>query len=520
VTSTWSASFDSLNRLAAVKATSGPYSGEYGCWTYDAFGNRTLQAVSNAQFTAVSGNNCQAATDASLTTSWATYAANNWITGTNTAPGGDAYDASGDVVADGVNQYLYDAEGRICAVTNTALAGTTMTGYLYDADGARVAKGAITSWSCDPTVNGFTTTSDYVLGPGGEQMTEMDMGANNTMAWQHTNVWVGNQLMATYDKDGLHFHFTNWLGSRRAQADYAGVMEQTCASLPYGDSLNCTLSIQNPTEHHFTGKERDVESGNDYFGARYYASTMGRWLSPDWSAKVEPVPYAKIDDPQSFNLYGYVGNSPMGSIDIDGHQQQDEPKSETPAENPARETEDLREMKRYEDYKEDLARYKEAEAAARNAPRLSPAQEAQLAEQFGQLEGLALRYLSGSGGRWGSNLTRRQNYYVAQSWERLGLRTQWGGGTRSEEYIPGIGGGPMGSTYVDITMKDEETGLTVRIQTVDTDANGNPTQREQAAIGRIQKAFPKDVVLWVPKWGQARPLPPMPQRPPDTVRAR
>ncbi|HET6207769.1 MAG TPA: RHS repeat-associated core domain-containing protein, partial [Terracidiphilus sp.] len=40
-----------------------------------------------------------------------------------------------------------------------------------------------------------------------------------------------------------------------------------------------------------TGKERDSESGNDYFGARYYASTMGRFLSPDWSAKAEPVPY-------------------------------------------------------------------------------------------------------------------------------------------------------------------------------------------------------------------------------------
>jgi RHS repeat-associated protein len=41
----------------------------------------------------------------------------------------------------------------------------------------------------------------------------------------------------------------------------------------------------------FTAKERDAESGNDYFGARYYASSMGRWLSPDWSAKVVPVPY-------------------------------------------------------------------------------------------------------------------------------------------------------------------------------------------------------------------------------------
>jgi RHS repeat-associated protein len=30
----------------------------------------------------------------------------------------------------------------------------------------------------------------------------------------------------------------------------------------------------------FTGKERDTESGNDYFGARYYSSAMGRWMSP------------------------------------------------------------------------------------------------------------------------------------------------------------------------------------------------------------------------------------------------
>ena len=68
-----------------------------------------------------------------------------------------------------------------------------------------------------------------------------------------------------------------------------------------------------------TGKERDIESGNDYFGARYYASTMGRFMSPDWSAKVTPVPYAKLSDPQSLNLYAYVGNNPMTRFDPDGH---------------------------------------------------------------------------------------------------------------------------------------------------------------------------------------------------------
>jgi RHS repeat-associated protein len=52
----------------------------------------------------------------------------------------------------------------------------------------------------------------------------------------------------------------------------------------------------------FTDKELDAESGNDDFGARHYASSMGRFLSPDWSAKEEPVPYAQLDDPLSLNL--------------------------------------------------------------------------------------------------------------------------------------------------------------------------------------------------------------------------
>jgi RHS repeat-associated protein len=68
-----------------------------------------------------------------------------------------------------------------------------------------------------------------------------------------------------------------------------------------------------------TGKERDTESGNDYFDARYYSSAMGRFMSPDWSAKEDPVPYASLDDPQSLNLYSYVRNNPLTRVDADGH---------------------------------------------------------------------------------------------------------------------------------------------------------------------------------------------------------
>jgi len=69
----------------------------------------------------------------------------------------------------------------------------------------------------------------------------------------------------------------------------------------------------------YTGKERDTESGNDYFGARYYASSMGRFMSPDWSSSPEPVPYANLENPQSLNLYSYVLNNPLGRRDADGH---------------------------------------------------------------------------------------------------------------------------------------------------------------------------------------------------------
>jgi RHS repeat-associated protein len=85
---------------------------------------------------------------------------------------------------------------------------------------------------------------------------------------------------------------------------------------------DCTPSFVHSyvlTASRYTGKERDTESGNDYFGARFYSSNMGRFMSPDWSAKQEPVPYSKLDNPQSLNLYGYTLNNPLSNVDTDGH---------------------------------------------------------------------------------------------------------------------------------------------------------------------------------------------------------
>jgi RHS repeat-associated protein len=84
-------------------------------------------------------------------------------------------------------------------------------------------------------------------------------------------------------------------------------------------SSSRSFSVAFPTAYKFTGKERDAESGLDEFGARYYASTMGRFMIPDWSAAPTSVPYASLPYPQSLNLYSYVQNNPLSRTDPDGH---------------------------------------------------------------------------------------------------------------------------------------------------------------------------------------------------------
>ena len=107
--------------------------------------------------------------------------------------GAPVYDAAGNMTGDHQNTYLYNAEGRVCAVQG----GGAIIGYLYDTEGHRVAKGSLTSLSCDPSANGFSATNTYVIGPDGGEMTEVDQGA-----FVHTNVSAGGEMIATFKSDG------------------------------------------------------------------------------------------------------------------------------------------------------------------------------------------------------------------------------------------------------------------------------------------------------------------------------
>ncbi len=65
----------------------------------------------------------------------------------------------------------------------------------------------------------------------------------------------------------------------------------------------------------YTGKERDTESGLDYFGARYYGSTMGRFMSPD---PIKLTDERLLNPANTLNLYSYTANNPLKYVDPDG----------------------------------------------------------------------------------------------------------------------------------------------------------------------------------------------------------
>ena len=304
----WTYQYDNLNRLESSQGSQPGNSFTNYCWSYDNFGNRGQQMGSDETISGGGSAICTQQSGSNITYAWANYSGNsNQVAATSQAPGGVSTDAAGDVTNDGKNQYLYNANGQICAVEWSYNGMTVMTGYIYDADGQRVAKGTISSMSCDPALSHFTTQTDYVRDQSGNPLSEFTLGSNGAPVLQLTNVWANGMLIATDDSTETHFYLNDWLGTRRVETSYAGAVEQTCTSLPFGDADNCSAGIL------FTGKERDAESGNDYFGARYYASTMGRFLSPD-----HPLIDQHPENPQSWNLYAYARNNPLIMIDPNG----------------------------------------------------------------------------------------------------------------------------------------------------------------------------------------------------------
>jgi RHS repeat-associated protein len=133
-------------------------------------------------------------------------------------------------------------------------------------------------------------------------------------------VFFGGQRMARRDlvtPTGVFYYFSDHLKTASVIADSAGVIKAESDYYPWGGELKFVNADSN--HYKFTGKERDTETGLDYFGARYYSNGLGRFITPDWAARPITVAYADFSDPQTLNLYGYVRGLPTVLVDADGH---------------------------------------------------------------------------------------------------------------------------------------------------------------------------------------------------------
>jgi RHS repeat-associated protein len=196
--------------------------------------------------------------------------------------------------------------GRARCAVHSLISGA-IYGYVYDGNGDRIAKGTLSSFSCNLSSNGFAIQNAYVVGQAGEQLSEM----GGTQNWLHMNVFAGGRLVATYGGGTTYFALSDWLGTKRAETVPNGTCLSTYASLAYGDELTPNGTCPDATEHHYTDKEHDGESGNDFFLARYYSSTAGRFVSPD------PLG-GHPENPQTLNKYAYVTNAPLTLTDPTG----------------------------------------------------------------------------------------------------------------------------------------------------------------------------------------------------------
>ncbi|MBE3141939.1 MAG: choice-of-anchor D domain-containing protein, partial [Thermoplasmata archaeon] len=130
-------------------------------------------------------------------------------------------------------------------------------------------------------------------------------------------IYVGNKLIAEYSplENKYYYYTSDQINSTRIVTDDFGTVVYASAHDPYGGEQHTWINTYNPSLK-FSGKERDLESGLDYFGARYYDHSLYRFLS------VDPVISMglALSNAQRGNLYAYCGNNPINYVDIDGAQ--------------------------------------------------------------------------------------------------------------------------------------------------------------------------------------------------------
>lgn len=196
------------------------------------------------------------------------------------------HDAAGNMTNDGGQTLTYDAENRLVTAS-----GVT---YTYDGDGKRVKK---------------SSGKLYWTGTGADALTETDLSGTPTAEY----IFFNGKRIARLDLPTpvVHYYFSDHLGTHSVVTSATGAtIEQESDHYPYGGERVLTAG---PNNYKFTGKERDGESGLDYFGARYYDANVARFSTTDPSTRS-----VDLTVPGSLNRYNYALNNPLVYVDPNG----------------------------------------------------------------------------------------------------------------------------------------------------------------------------------------------------------
>ncbi len=257
--------YDELNRLKTAQENNGTSWKQ--TFLYDRFGNRTIDVVNT--------------TPGYVGPNPSIDSTRNRI-----AMGqGFNYDAAGNMTSDNVgHSYGYDAENMQVNFDNGAAR------YYYDGNNKRVKS----------ETNSGAVTTIFVYDAMGKLVAEystMSSGGSGTSYL--TGDLLGSPRIITAANQSV-----------KARHDY----------LPFGEEIGANVGgrttgqgyVGDNVRQKFTGKQRDGETGLDYFESRYYSSSLGRFTSAD-SFNGYTV------NPQSLNLYAYTQNNPLTLIDPTGH---------------------------------------------------------------------------------------------------------------------------------------------------------------------------------------------------------
>ncbi len=290
-------SYDGLGRLIA--ATGGDF--VTPAWTetygYDRYGNRT-----SVKATGTAADGTPIPLDGLPGLSYES--TSNHVTT-------DTYDAEGNVVCgqkDAVTWlgYQYDAAGRLAVVNSNcqSLSQRPLESYGYGMNRHRIA-------SKDAT----TGLYKYYVWNGEFVIAEYSQQGSN-FSWSKGYIHLGTRLLATLKlnplgAESIEFDHPDRLGTRlMSHSTSSDVQEQV--TLPFGTSIDAESS--GSTNQRFTSYDRSSVTGLDYAVNRIYEFPQGRFTQPDPIAMAASNP----DNPQSFNLYSYVGNDPVNAVDPSG----------------------------------------------------------------------------------------------------------------------------------------------------------------------------------------------------------